>query len=263
MNLQLENQIAMVAASSRGLGFGVTRALALEGASVSLAGRDRAALERAAGELRSETGRPVLATVADVSSAQALGAWHEATMRAFGGVDLLVANGGGPPAGPFEGFDDAAWQSAFENNLLSVVRMIRLVLPAMRQRGGGAILTVTSITVKEPAEPLVLSNVMRSGVTSLVKSLSVQLAPDRIRVNNLMPGRIDTDRVRSLDGIAAGRTGQSPDAVKAAAEKSIPLGRYGTIDEFGRAAAFLLSGAASYITGSSLAVDGGSLKTVW
>ena len=140
--------------------------------------------------------------------------------------------------------------------------MIRSVLPSMRQRGGGAILTITSITVKEPAEQLILSNVMRSGVTSLVKTLSIQLAPEGIRVNNIMPGRIDTDRIRSLDSTRAERTGMTPEECRADAIKTIPMGRYGDICEFGKAAAFLLSDAASYITGSSLALDGGSLKTV-
>ncbi|NJN55221.1 MAG: SDR family oxidoreductase, partial [Anaerolineae bacterium] len=175
----------------------------------------------------------------------------------------LVVNAGGPPAGNFDTFADTDWQAAFELTLLSSVRMIRAVLPAMRQRGGGSILTITSSSVKEPIDILLLSNVMRSGVVSLVKSLSRQLASDKIRVNNLVPGRIDTDRVKSLDSLTAKRLEQTAVAQKAHQESLIPWGRYGTIDEFGKAGAFLLSDAASYITGETLIVDGGAMRTVW
>ena len=168
-----------------------------------------------------------------------------------------------PPQENFEDFSDEDWQAAFELNLFSAVRMIRAALPSMRERGGGSILTVTSMSVKEPIDVLILSNVMRSGVTSLLKSLSAQLAADNIRLNNLMPGRINTDRIRSLDGINSKKQGVPVEQIQAASHVQIPLGRYGTIEEFGRCGAFLLSDAASYITGSSLAVDGGALKTVW
>ena len=141
--------------------------------------------------------------------------------------------------------------------------MIRATLPSMRKRGGGCVLTVTSMSVKEPIDVLILSNVMRSGVTSLVKSLSAQLASDNIRLNNLMPGRINTDRIRSLDSMNSEKMGVSIEQIQEASYNNIPMGRYGTIEEFGRCGAFLLSDAASYITGSSLAVDGGALKTVW
>lgn len=263
MNLGLKEKVAMVAASSRGLGFGIAKALAFEGAKVSIASRNLDEAERAAAELRQETGARILASRLDAKDSDTINEWTSRTMAEFGGIDLLIANAGGPPAGNFDNFSDQAWQDAFELNLLSTVRMIRSVLPSMRQRGGGSILTITSSTVKEPLEQLILSNVMRSGVTSLVKTLSIQLAPEGIRVNNIMPGRIDTDRVRTLDETRALKLGSTPEACKSDAVKSIPIGRYGNIDEFGKAGAFLLSDAASYITGSSLAVDGGSLKTVW
>jgi 3-oxoacyl-[acyl-carrier protein] reductase len=263
MNLGLNGKIAMVAASSRGLGFGVARELAREGAKVSLAGRNLDAAERAAAEISNETGATVLASRMDATDPATIADWTSQTVSEFGGIDLLVANAGGPPAGNFENFTDESWQAAFELNLLSTIRMIRGVLPSMRQRGAGAILTITSITVKEPSDQLILSNVMRSGVTSLVKTLSVQLAPEGIRVNNIMPGRIDTDRIRDLDANRARHLGKTPEECRSEAVKTIPLGRYGNTSEFGKAAAFLLSDAASYITGSSLALDGGSLKTVW
>ena len=178
-------------------------------------------------------------------------------------MDCLVVNAGGPPPGNFEDFSDSDWQVAFELNLMSAVRMIRGVLPSMRQRGGGSILTITSSSVKEPIEVLILSNVMRSGTTSLVKSLSLQLACDGIRLNNLMPGRVDTDRLRNIDEDSAKKLGISIEEQKLNSTSSIPLKRYGTIEEFGKAGAFLLSNAASYITGSTIAVDGGVIKTVW
>lgn len=263
MDLGLHGKVAMVAASSKGLGLGVARELAREGALVSMGARTEEEVYQAADELVEETGAEVLPNILDVSDPDSIMQWLANTTETFGGVDKLVVNAGGPPAGTFDDFSDAEWQSAFELTLMSSVRMIRSVLPAMRNAGGGSILTITSVSVKEPIDFLLLSNVMRSGVTSLAKSLSMQLAPENIRVNNLMPGRIDTDRVRSLDTMHAGNGGLDVAAVKSANELNIPLGRYGTIEEFGKLGAFLLSDAASYITGQTIAVDGGSVKTVW
>ncbi len=263
MDLKLKGKVAMVAASSKGLGYGIAQALAQEGASLSIGSRTEKDIEAAAEKLRNETGVPVLANVLDSSNAQSIRNWTDATLKEFGGIDKLVVNAGGPPVGKFEDFSDDDWQAAFELNLFSAVRMIRAALPSMRERGGGSVLTVTSMSVKEPIDVLILSNVMRSGVTSLVKSLSTQLAADNIRLNNLMPGRINTDRIRSLDALNSEKQGVSIEQIQATSHANIPLGRYGTIEEFGRCGAFLLSDAASYITGSSLAVDGGVLKTVW
>jgi 3-oxoacyl-[acyl-carrier protein] reductase len=263
MNLQLDGKVALVAGSSRGLGYGVARALAREGARVHLGARDGSALEQAARELRSETGAEVFAECLDVADAGSIAQWVGQAAQTSSGLDLLVTNGGGPPAGFFESFEDAAWQSAFDQNLLGTVRLIRTALPFLRRRGAGAILTITSLAVREPSDFLVLSNVMRAGVGSLAKTLATCLARDAIRVNNLMPGRIQTARVRALDAQRAEAEGVSADEVRRAVEHAIPMGRSGTIDEFGRAAAFLLSDAASYITGASLAVDGGTLKATW
>ncbi len=263
MELGLKNKVVMVAAASKGLGYGIARAVAQEGALVSIASRTPADIENAARQLQAETGAQVMGYVMDARDGQSIQDWAQATQVHFGGIDGLVVNAGGPPTGGFDNFSDADWQAAFELTLLSSVRMIRAVLPAMRQKGGGSILTITSSSVKEPIDILLLSNVMRSGVVSLVKSLSRQLAPEQIRVNNLVPGRIDTDRVKSLDSLTAKRLGQTPDEQKAHQESLIPWGRYGTIDEFGKAGAFLLSDAASYITGETLIVDGGAMRTVW
>ena len=260
MNLGLENKIAMVGGASKGLGLAVARALAAEGALVSIASRNADAIQRAADGITRATGSRALPVAADLSRAEAIAAWHAATVREFGGVDLLFANTGGPPAGTALAFDDEAWQAAFDLLLMSVVRSVRLVVPSMRARGGGAILIGTSSTVKEPIPNLALSNVLRSGVTSLAKTLSLELAPDNIRVNTLMPGRIATDRLQLLDEINAKKANVPLDEHRRRAEASIPLGRYGAPDEFGRMGAFLLSDAASYITGAALQVDGGLLR---
>ena len=247
MNLALTNKVAMVGGASKGLGYAVAHALAAEGARVAIA---------------SETGAEVLAVTADLATATGIERWHAATLDKFGGVDLLFANTGGPPAGTALSFDDTAWQAAFELLLLSAIRAIRLVVPSMRARGGGAILVGTSSTVKEPVQMLALSNVMRSGVTSLAKTLSVELAPDRIRVNTLVPGRIQTDRLTHLDAINADKAGIALDEQQRRSASTIPMARYGAPDEFGRVGAFLLSDAASYITGSAVYVDGGLIKTI-
>jgi 3-oxoacyl-[acyl-carrier protein] reductase len=260
MDLGLKGKIAMIGGASKGLGYAVARALAGEGAQVSIASRDAGAIQRAAETIGRETGAKAVAVAADLSQADGIAQWHAKTVEQFGGIDILFANTGGPPAGTALSFDDQAWQAAFELLLLSVVRSVRLVVPSMRARGGGSILVGTSSSVKEPIANLALSNVLRSGVTSLAKTLSLELAPDKIRVNTLIPGRIDTDRVRWLDEVNAKKNGISVDDVQARALASIPIGRYGEPDDFGRTAAFLLSDAASYITGAAVQVDGGLIK---
>jgi len=260
MNLGLTSKIAMIGGASKGLGYAVAHNLAAEGALVSIASRDAASIARAASTIEQSTGGTALGVAADLSSADGIERWHAATIERFGGVDVLFANTGGPPAGGALSFDDQAWVAAFDLLLMSVVRTVRLVVPSMRARGGGAILVGTSSSVKEPVPNLALSNVLRSGVTSLVKTLSVELAPEKIRVNTLVPGRIATDRLKQLDEIGAKRAGVSFEEQQARAAATIPMGRYGAPDDFGRAGAFLLSDAASYITGASLQVDGGLIK---
>jgi 3-oxoacyl-[acyl-carrier protein] reductase len=262
MDLGLENKVAMVGGASKGLGYAVARALAAEGARVSIASRDPDGIRKAADALTRDTGRGVLAVSADLSKARGIEQWHAATVEQYGGVDLLFANTGGPPAGTALGFDDAAWQSAFELLLLSVIRAVRLVVPSMRARGGGAIVVGTSSTVREPFPNLALSNVMRAGVTAFVKTLSSELAPDRIRVNTLLPGRIATDRLTYLDEANAKKAGIAPEEQRQRALATIPLGRYGDPDEFGRVGAFLLSEAAAYVTGAAVQVDGGLVRTI-
>ena len=253
----------MVAGASRGLGYGVARALAAEGAKVSIGSRDQAKIIAAAQRIATETGSQTLASAVDVRSAALLAEWHAKTLEAFGGVDLLFVNAGGPPPGAASSFDDAGWQGAFELLVLSAVRMIRLAVPSMKARGGGAIVVSTSSSVKEPIANLALSNVLRSSVSALSKTLANELAVDKIRVNHLLPGRIDTDRVRELDTMRGQQMNTTPEAQRASASKIIPLGRYGTPDEFASAAVFLFSDAARYITGASLQVDGGVMRSVF
>jgi 3-oxoacyl-[acyl-carrier protein] reductase len=258
----LKGKVAMVAGASRGLGYAVARGLAREGALVSMGSRDAASIADAGRRIAAETYLDTLAMPVDVRSADSLAAWHEATVKKWGGVDLLFVNAGGPPAGLAMSFDDAAWQSAFELLVMSAVRMVRLAVPSMKARGGGAIVVSTSSVVREPVANLALSNVVRSSVAALAKTLANELAADRIRVNHLLPGRIDTDRVKELDTIRSKSTGSSIEDIRAGFAKAIPLGRYGTPEEYASAAVFLLSDAARYITGASLQVDGGSMKGV-
>lgn len=262
MDLGLTNKVAMVAGASRGLGYAVARTLAAEGALVSMSSRDAAAISAAAQRIQKETGGTVLAVAADVQSPGEIAHWHQITMDRFDGIDLLYTNSGGPPPGSTLSFDDAAWQRAFELLLMSAVRLIRLAAPSMNMRGGGSILLPTSSSVKEPIANLALSNILRAAVSSLAKTLAIELAPKRIRVNQLIPGRIVTDRLRELDEATSKRLGISVEEQQQRMESSIPLGRYGDPQEFANAAAFLLSGAASYITGATLQVDGGLLRGV-
>jgi 3-oxoacyl-[acyl-carrier protein] reductase len=260
MDLGLKDKVAMVAGASRGLGYAVARALAAEGVKVSIGSRNDAAIADAARRIGAETSAGTHHAVIDVKSAESLAAWHAGTVQKFGGVDLLFVNAGGPPAGPSLSFGDDAWQAAFESLVLSAVRMVRLAVPTMKSRGGGAIVVSTSSAVREPIPNLALSNIVRASVAAMSKTLANELAADSIRVNHLLPGRIDTDRVRELDTIRGKASNSSPDQVRETYSKTIPLGRYGRPEEFASAAVFLFSDAARYITGASLQVDGGMIK---
>jgi 3-oxoacyl-[acyl-carrier protein] reductase len=263
MDLQLKDKVVMVAAASQGIGYGIAEAVAKEGARLSIASRSAEKIESAAQALCDQYGIDCNGYVMDASDAGSIQAWAEATLRDFGEVQGLVVNAGGPPPGNFDAFDDAAWAQAYELTLMSAVRMVRAVLPQMRAQQSGAILTVTSTSIREPIDNLLLSNVFRSGVVALVKSLSNELAGQGIRVNNLVPGRIDTERVRTLDSMLADRKGIPVEEERNVQFAEIPLGSYGTIEDMGSAGAFLLSDAARYITGVTLLVDGGKTRAVF
>ena len=259
MDLGLNGKVAMIAGASRGLGFAVAQVLAREGAHVSIASRDEKAIREAGCRIGSPN---VLASSVDVKSAEGIQYWTEATVQRFGGIDLLFTNSGGPPAGATMTFDDGAWGEAAELLLFSALRMVRAAVPSMQARGGGSILMSTSSSVKEPIANLGLSTVLRSSVSALAKTLALELAASNIRVNQIVPGRIDTDRVRQLDELNGKKQGISADQAKKKSIGGIPLGRYGEPEEFGRVAAFLLSSAASYITGATVQVDGGLIRSV-
>jgi len=260
MDLGLKDKVALVAASSKGLGYGVAKALAANGARVSLCSRSAEDVAAAAETIAADYGVETLATACDVRAAADIQAWVDKTVAAWGAIDCLLVNAGGPPAKTIMEVSEADFQAAFELTLLSSFRMIRQTIPHMKD--GGSILTVTSGSIKEPIPRLGLSTIMRAGVAGMVKTLADELAGDGIRLNNLIPGRSDTDRVAQLDAVTSEKTGLSMDEVKARAIAGIPLGRYGTIDDFGAAGAFLLSPAASYITGATLRVDGGAMRSI-
>jgi 3-oxoacyl-[acyl-carrier protein] reductase len=261
MDLQLTNKVMLIAGASKGLGYAVAHALSAEGATVSISSRDQASITSAAERIERETGSKVFAMPVDVRSSEAIEKWIAAAADRFGGIDGIMTNSGGPPAGLAISFDDRAWQEAADLLLFSTIRMVRAAVPHMKSRGG-AILVSTSSSVKEPVPNLGLSTVLRASVSALAKTLAIELASSKIRVNQIIPGRIDTDRVRHLDQVNAQKQGISADEAKAKAIATIPMGRYGEGPEFGRVGAFLLSNAASYITGATVQVDGGLIKSV-
>jgi 3-oxoacyl-[acyl-carrier protein] reductase len=234
-----------------------------EGALVSVASSRESAITEAARRLTEESGADrVLAVAADQREPAAIARWHESTVRRFGGVDLLYCNTGGPPPGAALALEDAAWHGAFDLLVMSAIRLARAVAPGLAERGGGSIVISTSSSVKEPIPSLALSNVLRGAVAALAKTLALELAPQRIRVNHLLPGRIDTDRLREIDAVHSRMAGISLDEQRTRSQGAIPMARYGEPVEFARAAVFLLSDASAYTTGASLQVDGGLIRSV-
>jgi 3-oxoacyl-[acyl-carrier protein] reductase len=262
MDLGLQGKTALVLAASKGLGRAIATEIAAEGARVVISSRDEEALAKTAAGIRAETGAEVDHHAADLTRAADVDALVRRTAERFGGVDALVTNTGGPPAGNFGDFGDDAWSAAFESILLSLIRAVRGVLPGMRERGGGRIVCVASSSVKQPINGLILSNTFRAGLAGLAKSLSAELAPDGILINTLGPGRILTDRSASIDARNAEARGVTVEEVRAEMSTNIPLGRYGTPEEFARVAAFLASPANGYVTGQAILVDGGMVRAL-
>ena len=260
MDLGLKGKIALVAAASQGLGRAVAEELAAEGPSLILCARHDAALQETCAAIVNTYGTPVLGLATDVADPAAVARLVEAGLVRFGRVDILVTNAGGPPAGTFDTLSAAQWEAATHLLLTSVVELTRAVLPGMRERGWGRILNITSISVKQPVANLMLSNSLRAAVTGMARTLATEVAAQGITVNNILPGYTRTERVVGLADATAAREGISAAEATARWEAEIPMRRLGEPREFAALAAFLCSERASYITGTSVPVDGGWIR---
>jgi 3-oxoacyl-[acyl-carrier protein] reductase len=264
MDLGLKGKVALVLAASKGIGRASAAALAAEGTFVSMGARDRQTLEQAAQEIQQNSESRVLAVPTDVRKSEDIEAIVTATIHQFGRIDILVNNAGGPPFGTFEMLDDTQWHAAFDLTLLSAVRLIRQVLPHMRQTGSGRVINIVSTSVKEPIDGLLLSNSLRLGVVGLAKTLSFELAAYNITINNVCPGRILTDRLRHGSNIKRKiEQGMSEEEALKEVAEDIPLKRIGKPEELAALVAFLASEQAGYITGTTIQVDGGLTRALF
>jgi 3-oxoacyl-[acyl-carrier protein] reductase len=257
MDLGLKDRVAIVAAASQGLGKACALELAREGARVMLCARHHEQLAATAGELQAATGGEVGWLAVDLTDSPQIRHLADETLRRYGRIDVLVTNAGGPPPGYFDDLDDEAWLEAWRLTLMSTVRLIRAVLPAMRAQHWGRIVNITSVTVKQPLDTLLFSNVYRPGIVGLAKTLSTQVASEGITINNVAPGYNRTARVEELYQDRAAREGKSIEQVMAEATASYPMQRMGEPEELAALVAFLASERASYITGTTILVDGG------
>ena len=262
MDLGLKDKVALVAASSQGLGRAVAEELAAEGASLVLCARDALTLDQTAAAIAERSNTRVLAVPADVTIIDDIKRLVDAGIERFGRIDILVTNAGGPPAGRFEQLTHEQWEQAIRLTLLSAVELTRQVLPGMKERRWGRILNITSIAVKQPVENLLLSNSLRAGLTGFARTLANEVAADGITVNNVLPGYTRTERLDDLAKMMAEKQGISPSEFRGKWEKEIPMGRLGEPREFAAVVAFLASERASYITGTSIQVDGGWIRSL-
>jgi 3-oxoacyl-[acyl-carrier protein] reductase len=262
MDLGIANKVALVAASSKGLGRAVAAELGREGAHLILCARGESALNDAKESIERETGASVLAISGDLSEEGYTAKLVQAGIKQFGQIDILVTNAGGPPAGPFEQHDLDTWDAAIRLNLRSALALTQGVLPGMKERHWGRILNITSIAVKQPVDNLILSNSVRAAVTGFARTLANEVAAFGVTVNNLLPGYTRTQRVEELAEAMGQQQGKSPAEIVAAWESQIPMGRLGSPEEFAAMAAFLVSERASYITGTSIQVDGGWIRSL-
>lgn len=262
MDLGLTDRVALVAASSRGLGKACALELAREGAYVVICSRDGEPLARAAADIRAQTGIEAMAWRASLTDEAQIERLVDATVERYGRIDVLVTNNGGPPAGRFGDLEEQDWRDAHVLTLMSAVRLIRLVLPGMRERRWGRIVNITSISVKQPIDNLLLSNVYRLGVVALAKTLATEVAPDGVTINNVAPGHIRTDRVMELARISAAELGCTLEESLANLAASYPVRRLGRPEELAAVVAFLASERAGFITGATIPVDGGYARGV-
>ena len=258
MDLGLKDKVAIVGGASMGIGYGMARTLAAEGARVAITARREPALARAAEAIARETGAKVLPVQADCRRAEDCARVIDTVSERLGGIDILVNNDGAPPLGDLQSFDDAAWSKAIEQNLMYVVRMARGALPHMISRGGGSILNITAISAIQPIAGFGLSVATWSGVIGFAKTLSLEAARHNINVNTICPGYIETQRLEKVFASGA----EDPQAVRAKLIGEIPMGRIGTVDDVAALVALLVSPRGRYTTGTAIAVDGGLLRAV-
>ncbi|HEV2833891.1 MAG TPA: SDR family oxidoreductase [Pyrinomonadaceae bacterium] len=263
MDLGLKDKVALVAAGSRGLGRAVAEELATEGASLVLCAREAATLAETTAAIADQTGAHVLGVPADVTDVAQVKRLVASGIERFGRIDILVTNAGGPPAGRFDQLTQEQWEQATQLTLFSAVHLAREVLPGMRARRWGRILNITSIAVKQPVENLLLSNSLRAAVTGFARTLANEVAPDGVTVNNIMPGYTRTERLEELAQMMASKQGISAGEFRGKWEAEIPMGRLAEPREFAALAAFLVSERASYITGTSIPVDGGWIRSLF
>jgi 3-oxoacyl-[acyl-carrier protein] reductase len=258
MELSISGRVAMVAAASKGIGKAIAIGLAEEGCRVSICARDPEALEAARHDLEGYIGpHEVLAVQADVSKLEDLKRWYGRTEEKFKTVDILVTNTGGPAAAKFMDLNDEQWESGVESTLMNVVRLCRLAIPSMQEKGWGRIIHITSLVAKQPSDDLTISSTLRTGISALTRTLANQLGPDGITVNAVLPGNTLTDRQTHLANVRSKAQGITPEQAMQNVEKTIPLQRMAEAREIADAVVYLASERASYITGVSLLVDGG------
>lgn len=263
MDLGLKDKVALVAAGSRGLGRAVAEELAAEGASLVLCARDATTLAETTAAIADQTGAHVLGVPCDVTAASQVKQLVASGIDRFGRIDILVTNAGGPPAGRFDQLTQEQWEEATRLTLYSAVHLTREVLPGMKARRWGRILNITSIAVKQPVENLLLSNSLRAAVTGFARTLANEVAKEGITVNNILPGYTRTERLEDLAQMMAEKQGISADEFRGRWEAEIPMGRLGEPREFAALAAFLVSERASYITGTSIQIDGGWIRSLF
>ncbi len=261
MKLGIRKKVALITASSSGLGRACAEAIATEGAKVAICARDGTKLKIAADEIADKTGTEVLAIRADISNAREIERVVKETVDHFGKLHILVTNAGGPTSGPFDHLEDRQWQESFNLTMMSVVRLIRAAVPHMKKAKWGRIVNITSLSVKEPLETMIISTSLRSAIHGMTKTLSDQYAKDGITLNNVMPGFMHTPHVEHIAQTLAKKNDTTVEDILAGFGEPAPIGRIGRPEELGAVVAFLVSDLASYVTGASIPVDGGRIRS--